>query len=449
MANDRPRTRRSIVVACCSLMMAAACSSESPSVDAAAMAQTSTVADTPTTTRAFVSPTTTDLADDPRSKVDCQPHSIADRTQRSLAIDPTNHGIVYVGVERQGFFKSVDGGATWRRAQSGLKAWKRSDGTGLCFEEFYETVIDAANPNDVCIARAGGPGLSSTVGSTGTNGVYCSSDAGVSWVQRISPTMNTAVYALAADPNDARVMYAGVNGGPCSVGTCPPNTYFNTIGAIYKTNDGGLTWKELDSHYLPDMRVTALRVDPSNPNVVVAATFSKIQSGGAGNFAGPQSGLLRSVDGGASWTASTQGMSSDPREQALLFMELSPRNASNVFVTASSNTSYTSSDGGLTFSATKRMTAVAFDPNDPSGRHVIGCSGDRIMESRDAGRTWSDLTGTPAVFSVPADLPTDFEWSRQDPLVIYMSGGHASVFRSNDGGHSWTGVLSSETLPGV
>ena len=87
--------------------------------------------------------------------VSCVPHSFPQRTQRSFAVDPTDDRTLYVGVEQEGFFKSVDGGATWARASSGLKAWARDDGSVLpCFEEFYETVINAKNPAQLCIARA-------------------------------------------------------------------------------------------------------------------------------------------------------------------------------------------------------------------------------------------------------------------------------------------------------
>ena len=57
---------------------------------------------------------------------------------------------------------------------------------------------------------------------------YCSNDGANTWAQRVTPKMNTAVYALAADPTNFNVMYAGVNSGPCSnpPPVCQPKTYF-------------------------------------------------------------------------------------------------------------------------------------------------------------------------------------------------------------------------------
>lgn len=367
-------------------------------------------------------------------------------------MDPTNDNVVYIGVEQDGFFKSFDGGATWQKIVNGVRAWDRTDGNGLCYEEFYETVIDAKDPARVCFSQAGSPGTLASLNSARNNGIYCSGDGGKTWSQRLSPTMNTAVYTLAVDPNDFDTMYAGVNGGACSTPppVCQPDTYFNTTGAIYKTTDGGKTWTELNARYEKDMRVVAVRVDQSDPKVVIAATFSKLSaaSGGAGNFASSvQHGVLRSVDGGMTWTSSVSGMNSDPREQALLFMEVASANALQVYVTASSNPSYWSADGGKTFNKAARMTALAFDPHDPSGLHLIGCSGDSIKESRDGGKTWKTLSKTPGFVSVGKGLPTDFEWSRQDPKVIYMSGPYAALYKTADGGATWSQVLSPEKLP--
>src|SRR3990172_7697033 len=134
--------------------------------------------------------------------LDCKPHSFPQRTQRSLAVDPSDDRKLYIGVEQEGFFKSTDGGATWQRASNGIKAWNRLDGSGLCYEEFYSTVIDPKNPDRICISMAGSPGTIGLRTSAANNGVYCSSDAGETWTQMVSPTMNTAVYALVADPRD-------------------------------------------------------------------------------------------------------------------------------------------------------------------------------------------------------------------------------------------------------
>lgn len=381
--------------------------------------------------------------------LDCTPHSFPQRTQHSFAVDPTDDRNLYIGIEQEGFFKSVDGGATWLRASAGIKAWNRLNTPGLCYEEFYATIIDPKDPSRLCMAMAGGPGTTSTPSSAGNNGVYCSRDAGATWEQRVTPTMNTAVYALVADPRDFTVMYAGVNGGACSNGppVCAAGTYFNTAGAIYKTADGGRSWTELDTLYFPDLRVPQLVIDQRNPQTIIGATFGKL-SGQTGGFGGAkQIGVLRSVDGGRTWTSSLKGMTDDPREQGLLALDAAPQNASRVYVTASSNNSYWSADGGETFTKARRMAAFAFDPHDAAGLHMLACNGEFIQESRDGGMSWATKSRTPGFVAVDKGLPTHFAWSKTDPNVVYVAGPYASVFKSVDGGATWTQVLSAGKLP--
>ncbi|NQW23096.1 MAG: hypothetical protein HQ475_06595 [SAR202 cluster bacterium] len=384
--------------------------------------------------------------------MNCAPHSYPQRTQRSLAVDPLDDNKIYIGVEQEGFFKTVDGGTTWVRAVNGLKAWNRTEGPGLCYEEFYSTIIDPKDSNHICISMAGGPG---TIGlantSAGNNGVYCSVDGAKSWVQRVSPDMNTAVYSITPDPTDFGTMYAGVNGGACSnlPPVCEADTYFNTIGSVYKTTDGGITWTELDTLATRDVRIIVVRTNPLDPDSVIAATFSKVtvQGGGAGKFEeSHQLGVIRSQDGGQTWTSSVKGMNSSPNEQALLGLEISPLNPSRLYVTASSNASYWSSDWGETFHPSRRMTAFVFDSFDTTGLHMLGSNGESMQESHDGGATWTVISATPGYISFDKGYPTTMVWSKNDANTVFMAGPYASIYKSTDVGRTWSQLLSGDLL---
>jgi len=238
--------------------------------------------------------------------------------------------------------------------------------------------------------------------------------------------MNTAVYSLSADPNDFSVMYAGFNGGSCSnpPPICEPDTYFNTTGATHKTIDGGLTWMELDALYTPDLRIIVVEVHPTDPNLIYAATFSKLTTPGegAGDFEGvAQLGVLRSRDGGVTWSSSTSGMGDDPREQALLGMAVLPADPSRLFVPASSNASYWSSDGGETFHRTARMIAFAYDSHDPEGLHMLGSNGEFILENQDGGEIWTRKAPTPGFVSFQEAVPTVIVWSPSYPKAVFLA----------------------------
>jgi photosystem II stability/assembly factor-like uncharacterized protein len=99
---------------------------------------------------------------------------------------------------------------------------------------------------------------------------------------------------------------------------------------------------------------------------------------------------------------------------------------------------------------------MQFDPSDPAGTRIIGLSqgGTHVVESRDGGHRWRELGPLPAEMlnnGTPAQptgvRPSDIEISHQDPRIMYLSGSHGSVYRSGDGGASWTRVLSGDNLP--
>jgi hypothetical protein len=221
--------------------------------------------------------------------VDCSPHSYPQRTDQSLAVDPFDDRIVYIGVEGEGYFKTTDDGTTWSRIVKGIRAFEKPGG-GLCYSEFFDTVIDSRNPEHVCMAMAGSPGTLDVM-QAANQGVYCSDDGGATWEQRVDGTLNTAIYALAIDPTDSQVIYAGSNANPASYAGADPDRLFNTVGIVHKSVDSGRTWTELPTGFVKGTRVTGLRIDPANPNTVYASTFGLL-SGGGSAYLDPQYGVL-------------------------------------------------------------------------------------------------------------------------------------------------------------
>lgn len=81
-------------------------------------------------------------------------------------------------------------------------------------------------------------------------------------------------------------------------------------------------------------------------------------------------------------------------------------------------------------------------------------SGTQVVESRDGGNTWRQIGTLPAETlnngdpSRPTGVrPSDIEISRQNARIMYLSGSHGSVYRTADGGATWTKVLSGTNLP--
>ena len=388
---------------------------------------------------------------------DCTPHSYPQRTDQSLAVDPFDDRIVYVGVEGEGYFKTIDDGATWTRIVDGIRAFERRGG-GLCYSEFFDTVIDPRNPEHVCMAMAGSPGTLDVI-QAAYQGVYCSDNGGLRWEQRVGAGMNTAIYALALDPADSQVLYAGSNANPASYQGADPDQLFNTAGIVHKSTDGGLTWTELPTGFIKGTRVTGLRIDPQNPLTIYASTFGLL-SGGGSNYLDTQYGVLKSTDGGATWTPMKTGLGTELRHQAVFRLDLSPRSPSRLIVSVADTSYYLSANGAASFARPTAPTSQAgimqFDPTDATGMRVVGLSqvGTQVLESLDAGNSWRAIGTLPADTlnngdpSRPTGIrPSDIAVSHQDPRVMYLSGSHGSVYRTGDAGASWRKVLSGAALP--
>jgi photosystem II stability/assembly factor-like uncharacterized protein len=389
--------------------------------------------------------------------VACTPHSYPQRTDQSLAVDPFDDRVAYVGIEGDGVFKTIDDGRTWRRIVEGIRAFERIGG-GRCYSEFFDTVIDPRNPEHICIAMAGSPGTLDVM-QAAYQGVYCSSDGGGLWEQRVGEGMNTAIYALAFDPTDSQTMYAGSNANPASYQGADPDRLFNTVGVVHKTVDGGVTWTELPTGFIRGTRVTGLRVDPVVPTTIYASTFGLL-SGGGSAYLDPQYGVLKSTDGGATWISMKTGLGAELRLQAIFRLDLSPRNPSRLIVSVSDTSYYLSSNGAASFVRPMVPTSdrgiMRFDPADPAGLRVVSLSqsGTQVVESLDGGNTWRVLGPLPAEMLNNGDparptgvRPSDIELSHQSRRVMYLSGSHGSVYRTGDGGATWVKVLSGARLP--
>src|ERR1051326_5947254 len=155
-----------------------------------------------------------------------------------IIVDPRNPKILYVGAHRHkdpgGFFKSTDGGATFRES-SELK------------NEAIHSLAQSSSDPDTLIA--------------GTfNGIFRSDDAGETWQQL--PTQNTPnlvrVESLAIDPRTTNIIYAG------------------TWYLPYKSSDGGQTWKSIKTGIIDDSDIFAIDIDPHDPNHIIASACSGI-----------------------------------------------------------------------------------------------------------------------------------------------------------------------------
>lgn len=288
----------------------------------------------------------------------------------ALAIAPSNPDVIYVATGEQtpgeGVFKSTDAGATW--ANVGLR------------DAHYLTsvIVDPQNPNIVFVASMGdfAPGP--------WRGVFRTENGGKTWDKVLFKDEQTGIADMSMDPGDHRVLYATFwhpdfgPFGPIS------STNENHRDAIYKTTDGGRTWKAVPGQGLPtgDLGRIGVSVAPGNHGKRVFAIVSQ--------------GVFRSDDGGSTW----QRTSTDSRVVgngyfSRIFSD--PRNPDVVYVMQTAV--YRSTDGGQTFQAFTGAPSgddfhvLWIDPRDPA-RMILGVDQGATI-SVDGGKTWSNWLNQP------------------------------------------------------
>jgi photosystem II stability/assembly factor-like uncharacterized protein len=254
-----------------------------------------------------------------------------------------------------------------------------------------------------------------------------------------------------------------------------PNTFYfgGTGGGVFRTDDAGLTWRPITDGQMPVGSIGAIRVAPSDPDVIYvgtgsAAIRSNVSIG---------RGVYRSVDGGASWTFA--GLE---KAGVIADMTVHPANADVVFVAAVGNPFgrnpergiFRTRDGGRTWdrvlfvSDSTGASDIAMNPSNPDELYagmwraerkpwtiISGAREGGVYKSTDGGENWTKLTnGLPTQYTGKISLSV----SPADPRRVYalleagdgtlaMPGGvHGGVYRSDDAGASWTRTSSQAGL---
>jgi photosystem II stability/assembly factor-like uncharacterized protein len=266
--------------------------------------------------------------------------------------------------------------------------------------------VDSQNPGTVYAGTSGG-------------GVFKSTDGGRNWTAANSGLTELDVRILAIDPQDTTTLYAG--------------THSSTSG-VFRSTDGGASWSAVSSGLPEFPGILALAIDPQYPNTLYAGTQFN--------------GVFKSTDWGASWTAINFGLPTDPTAQRLVgvtALVIDPRNTSTVFAWVGGNGVFKSTDGGASWSAASSglpaqpfgLSFLAIDPQAPSTLYA-GKSGIGVFKSTDGGATWNSVnSGLPNNFNGASFLAIDPE----TPGTVYAATG-GGVFKTADGGASWSAASS-------
>ena len=354
----------------------------------------------------------------------------------SIIVDSRDSKVLYVGGHRHdipgGFFKSTDGGLTWKESPQ------------LKDQAIHSLAQSESNP-DILIA-----GTYTTI--------FRSDDSGESWKQLPTSSFTGLhhVESLAIDPRTANTIYAG------------------TFYLPYKSQDGGKTWNKINNGMIDDSDIFAIDIDPRDPNHIIASACSGIyESKNAGDswrkvqgipsqsrrtrailqhpslagvvFAGTTEGFWLSEKNGDSdsWMVTTS------RQLEINSIAVHSSRPEMIYIGTNNYGIMVSSDGGKSFTpmnsgySGRFANAILADRETPNRVYAstinTATGGGFFFVSNDMGESWR-----PSMRSMPSRLITySILQDSRDGNVIYL-GTNLGVYRSADRGATWAPVWSSE-----
>ena len=341
-----------------------------------------------------------------------------------VAIAPSDSDILYAGTGEQnnrqssswgnGVYRSDDGGDTWRHL-------------GLVETRHIGKVLIHPSDPDIAYVAA----LGNLWRGNEERGVYRTQNGGRTWERVLYVDEFTGAVDLVMNPANPRILYAatyqrlrrawGFNGGGPGSG-------------IHRSVDGGDTWDELTNGIPPgDKGRIGLAISQSNPRVLNALIE---------HADGAEQGTYRSEDGGATWRRVN---SLDPRPMYYSHIFIDPSDEERVYVLATS--AQKSENGGRSFSEiAERPTydvgvhadhhALWIDPGDPNHLYLAGDAG--LWETYDQGINFRKINNMPIgqFYAIGVD--------NQDPYYVYggMQDTHSWMGPSET--RRWIGILNDD-----
>ena len=300
--------------------------------------------------------------------------SIQSGSVGAIAVAPNDANVLYVGMGEHavrgvmtshgdGVYKSTDAGKTWQNV-------------GLPDSRHIAAIrIHPDDHNLVYVAVQG-----AVYTPTKKRGVYRSQDGGTTWQQVLFINETTGAADLSIDPNNPRILYAGMwdhQRTPWSVRSGGPGS------GIHQSKDGGTTWTKLSKGLPAQMGKVAVDVSAANPQIVYA------------NIEAKKGGVFRSDDGGGSWKQVNSERTTVARAWYYIEVFADPKNENEVYVLNAPVLK--SIDGGKTFQdvpvAHTDQHDMWINPNDP--RNIALANDGGACVTFNGGKSWSTQNNQP------------------------------------------------------
>ncbi len=335
----------------------------------------------------------------------------------ALAVAESDPNVIYVGtgeacirgniVGGNGVYKSIDAGATWK-----LVGLADTHAIG-------RVIVNPKNPDIAFVAALGHP-----FGENEERGIFRTRDGGKTWEKVLYKDAKTGGIDITFDPSNANILYAALwqaKRTPWSMDSGGPGS------GLYKSIDGGTTWKEIKGHGLPEgvLGRIGVTVSGGNPNRVYAVVEAD------------KGGIFRSDDGGESWRLMTDDHRFRQRAWYYSHIFADPKATDTVYIL---NTAvYRSTDGGKTFNRIRAPHgdnhALWIDPTNPK-RMINGNDGGATV-STNGGESWTSIYNQPTAqfYHVTSDnrVPFYMYGAQQDNTTVAIASAspNGSIDRSD------------------
>jgi len=329
---------------------------------------------------------------------------------------------VFVGTASGGVWKSVNGGTTFK------PVFDREP-----VQSIGAVAIDPSNPKIVWVGT-GESWLRNSV-SVG-DGIYKSTDGGENWTN-MGLHDSEHIAKILIDPKDSNTVFA------CATGHLWDD---NQERGVYKTSDGGQTWKKVLGGANQSTGCGLIAMRPREPKTLFASLWDFRRQGWTFRSGGPGSGLYRSTDGGEHWTELNESNSKGLPEKpwGRVAVAVAPSKPQVVYANIESKKSalYRSDDGGSTWARLDASLFVVWRPFyfgnlivDPKDENKVFKPDGPLLASVNGGRSFSVVSG-----SAHGDFH-DVWISPENSNIVYATD-DAGLWRSEDGGTRWKHQLN-------
>jgi photosystem II stability/assembly factor-like uncharacterized protein len=330
-----------------------------------------------------------------------------------LAVDPRDARVWYIATAGGGVWKTTNAGTSFAPVFDDQKS--------------FSIGCVTIDPHDSLVVWVGSGENNSQRSVSMGDGVYKSVDGGKSW-KNVGLEKSEHISKIVVDPRDSNVVYVAAQGPLWAPGG---------DRGLYKTTDGGKTWKDVLT-ISENTGVTDVILDPSNPDILYASAYQRRRHVFTLIDGGPESAIHKSTDGGKTWTKLKDGL---PKEDmGRIGLGIAPHNPKIIYATIESTRKaggfFVSKDGGASFKKVNDYSApgaqyygeIFVDPNDDERIYSADVW---VRVSDDGGKTWRRLDEK---WKHPDNHVVWIDPASSDHLLIGCDGG---LYESFDRAESW------------